>query len=1116
MINTTEEPIALFTGVELHNLIQHSISKSIELLELQLNSRSSLNRKEFAFFRLFGTHNQVPKINFDENFLLSCFHISQSDSQNTRNKDSRKNLSNYFIESNVPGNWIQYIKRGIKLMFVELWRNKAVLLPTVFTLAPNFHWEMFEHRLLKWLKSFNPLSHEEEMNPTDSRRLYYYGPRLILTTDWQDFEDISIIDITDLQRASRLYQNQKSSVIIAGGSQIPFSLLPAQALKQFPLEVKFNQNDLEKQSLWVHSGNYDSIPFENFLEKNKSTSKKYIKKENIRKENIKKTPPALVSSKDSFDHECLRKNFISLQKGHRNMANWLDCDNLIYYGREHVDLTKITKKWIEALRAYMHQRTHIKGYRSHGEAMSALNILTDYLFYYLPWWYELAKNPKVPPPSSPKEFNRYSFVCRHATESIDEFPETLLNVISWRRSSNESIAIAITQLSLFFNFLEKNFCEDESIAGFYYRSPLDKKLDAPKASKRSKTNKIIIPKNAYSYLIFYCYALEEASMEIEKLACDGKIKINPKSLRESTFLDLKKLGIDNISVKYRSNSIPLSEIPNVFQWQQRELKDSSAINKSVFIPHCTALRLLLTSVETGLRCQSVQWLDKFSWCRELSNVSSDSYTFPLYVNTDKTKTEPWSTPIVYRVKDLLLRELQFQDIFIDANAFAPVFYEGVQDTPFPPISPLFRSINSGKPISDQTYSDKWQRLMVGFEEFYRNATGETHAEFYTLKAVLSPNKEPIIRESSSGLLYCPLSLLAIHTPHACRASFATNRSGILSLSDTAELLGHSSEIVTAHYTKPSFEDISERLKDSDIAQNKDFLQFENNSEAHVRADRPESTLVRSFSKNRSTAISDFKFAPSIRLWSTEESLGPDEGLQLLRDGPMSRIKFRETHICPVGEECPADIIEHIGAPRRCGCCPLAMRCIDHLTAIAAKRNQLLERIRYLHRRYKILETQHEPMTVLDEIWNDLELDANEYLGWQLTEELLTNSLKDSQVQQKKDFLVEQPDVVRRHLMKVSRSSNTANLMLQRIADSNAYPSMATPSVELAARQIKRRLLAGKGPDVIACEDDMHSAIADAAQMLAVMMKATGLNLEQVSRTIAHPTEILLTGGPDGQ
>jgi len=341
----------------------------------------------------------------------------------------------------------------------------------------------------------------------------------------------------------------------------------------------------------------------------------------------------------------------------------------------------------------------------------------------------------------------------------------------------------------------------------------------------------------------------------------------------------------------------------------------------------------------------------------------------------------------------------------------------------------------------------------------------------------------------------------------------------LELTDAARLLGHSTEVVTAHYDKPSMEDLRDRLKASDEAMCKDFLQFEADSEVHVRADKPESALVRSFSRDRRGTVERFGFIPGVTLWATSDALS-DDGLQLLKEGPMSRIRFRETHICPVGEECPLDVVERIGAPKRCGCCPLAMRCIDHLTAIAAKRNQLLERIRYLHSRIEGLQLRGEPVAVLDELWDELDLDVNEYLGWQLSEEVLNSVSSKERAADGPTFHVEQPEVVKRHLQRISRSGNAAEFVLQRIADSNAYPSMMSPQIQAAAARLKRSLLARKGTDHLTFEDDSLDAVRDAAALLSVAMKASGLSREQIAHALAAPSSalalLLPVGGSNGR
>src|SRR5450830_1039293 len=76
--------------------------------------------------------------------------------------------------------------------------------------------------------------------------------------------------------------------------------------------------------------------------------------------------------------------------------------------------------------------------------------------------------------------------------------------------------------------------------------------------------------------------------------------------------------------------------------------------------------------------------------------------------------------------------------------------------------------------------------------------------------------------------YCPISIRVTHTPHACRATFATNRQGegTLELSDCADLLGHEGLQTTAHYTKFSAEQLEERLQRSDVALLSDYSIFD--------------------------------------------------------------------------------------------------------------------------------------------------------------------------------------------------------------------------------------------------------------------------------------------------
>ena len=94
--------------------------------------------------------------------------------------------------------------------------------------------------------------------------------------------------------------------------------------------------------------------------------------------------------------------------------------------------------------------------------------------------------------------------------------------------------------------------------------------------------------------------------------------------------------------------------------------------------------------------------------------------------------------------------------------------------------------------------------------------------------------------------------------------------------------------------------------------------------------------------------------------------------------------------------------------------------------------------------------------------------------------------------------VEEPEIVRRHLEKVSRSSNIAEFLLRRIADSNAYPRFSSPQVEAAASHLKKQLLAGRNIDTIVEWIDESDDIRTTSNMLSIMMKSTNMSISDLS------------------
>jgi len=1108
VINTTDRPIILIAASGLDQEVRASLSRAEELLRDEQNDAKVRPYMKRAFSDFLGATNQRAEVRMDEVFVQAAYDFACSDALNTATQPAMAVLAKYLNRRTVAATGFAPVKRGIKLALVELWRRKVLLLPTVFTPGTHFRMSAIDHEIIQWLQAIDPKS-TDGVQAASSHRLYFYGPRLVFASDWSRMEDVSIMDIAKLHFAQLKYSKGLHPHAIAG-SQFPWSQLPAELLRHFPERVAFSEADLVRYSAWSARNTSTRGELEDFIPEANSKSKAAPAPRLPR--TAPRAVPADTLASDAArasTHEAVLAYFKRLSK-RPDSIDWKERIPL-YPGREHIDLTQASAMWVQTFKAFLHHREHIQGYRSSYEVIASLNILADYLFLYLPWWRELFPAGEVELPMAPRDFARYAYVSRHNDEPLDVLPAPLLNIVRLRRPKAESAAICIKHLTLYFRFVGAQFGDNEQLAGAAFRNPLDDEFDMPRLSgKKNKTNKEIIPRNIYGHLLFYCYAVEEFGQHMLKLALAGTLDDNGADTRSASRYETSGFGMTPV-VSYRGIKMPLRSIPNVFTWTERKVPREGGTVK-VNVPHLTALRLLIASLETGLRCQSVQWLDRSTW-DSLNDGVGQKYTYRLLVNTDKTKVEAWAPPVVFRVRDLLQRELDFQKIFEDFDAYGPVPYEGLTSSPFDPIRPLFRAPKSGLPIGDRAYYDAWIALQVDFEAFYREVSGEKHVRLYYLKPLRTPDGQPVVkymgREANA---YCPVSTLAVHTPHSCRATFATNKQGqgILELSDVAELLGHESVVTTAHYTKFSGEQLQERLQRSDVDLVGEYSIFDAGPESpYVRPDKPHSALVQSFSKDREGTVAAFRFMPSMALWSIEDhKLDQNNGLALLKNGPMNHIRFRETHICPVGEECPADIVRHIGGPKRCGICPLAMKCIDHLPPIAAKRNQLIERIRYLHAQRKRMEAAGEPAATLDALWDELQLDINELVGWKFSEEVLRGMHAEAERNTGETIVihVDRPDIVRRHLKLVTHQCDRTEFLLQRLAESNAYPSMTSPQVQMAAALLRRRFSAGEGLDDLATLTDESDDVRAAASMLGTMMKASGLSMKEVAALLASPIQ----------
>jgi len=851
-------------------------------------------------------------------------------------------------------------------------------------------------------------------------------------------------------------------------------------------------------------------------------------------------------SKDSYlDY---LKCFYNNRTGNLRAEGWIASPT--YPGREHIDLPELGKFWFPVMEGWLNHRIHVQRFESNKVPMAALHLFSDYLFLYLPWWKELNPESSIKLVAAPKDFLRYQFVSRTKFENesnleSDKLPLTILEFIAQRRNGPDGRNTVTSHLERFFQFIITAYEDQPDIAGTNMVNPFRLYFDKIKSSRRSKTNKIPFAGNVYPHLVHYGQAVEAFGEYLMQLAYEKDI-FDEKTYGETYGFDTEKYGYIPF-VLFRGKIYKVLWIPNVYQFSKCQIQSNphkpagiyvngSRINsgenkvRDINLPQLSVLRMLMGLIETGLRGQGMQWLDRRSWDSlnvrktPLAELYTDSpldmFTL-MHVNTDKSKNDPWTAYISWRLRRSLLTEQYFQESLADIYIDIEVDYENRPHSRFLPIVPLFRSNRASTPCSDSAYFEKWIQMLFGFQYYYKTMV-EPDADIQFLELTYKPSNSDGSPKISTGKYgdYCLLSFTAIHTPHSCRATYATLRDGDLEISEIAAQLGHESTITTNYYQVPSVKSVKAKLEQFDKAVISYSGAFEASNPAYIHAERRDSALQSSFSNDRESAIAAYGFISGVSFWATDDVVADDaDAIEILKQSPASAIKWHTTHVCPVGNQCPSDLVAKIGGYRRCGLCNLAAKCVDHLPAIAAKKRELLERIRASTRSIKKLEARGDESSLnhADALYREKELDAKEFTGWTLSEEILLHSYKRLTENQDAEvyYHTDAPEIVRKHLQLISKKSSESEFLLQRIADANAYPSMETSEVRARAGMMVRKILAkaGRIDEALSIEIEPEEEIQVFISLVKPMVLAMGLSVEDlVSAIIAPSPEINASAG----
>lgn len=1120
MINLSEDPV--FIGIEdVNTQVKFACKQLIDSMSEQevLRTRNGTSPKNIAFKTLFK--NQVKW--FDQDFLQIAYkYANQGVTPNSANETSRS-FFQYFGEQSFNAKHIGYLRADLKVLFMQLWLNGDLLLPISYKLSINKKYTIPEdHELYKFVDSYyQPLGNSVSNRHTGDR-IFYYASRILRSTNWRRFKDFKLEEWAKFHELS-IKGEKDGKYAKFNIPKTPWTGFLNELLLRYPQDIHFDVDDLKAYSDWSFAS-VQTNDFELFRanwnpneEKVRLPKKRGLRpKKELSGESKYKNSLRAIS--DGLTHDDVLK-YIKQLKPNKELLS-TNFNGVSYIGREFADTKKISETWAKLFIQYKQYRLYNRGYESDKGLFASLNLLLDYICLYLPWWKDLYPNGSVGIPLSPKEFKRAYYVNRIQNYSLDTMPLTLIEFIRIKRSTPGTVYSALNQIHLFFSYLESYHAEDEELVGLGFRNPISK-LDLPKLKKRSKTTKINFPQRTIGYLQYFAYSVEAFGQFLYEMALNPshyllKPELNKSELASQILFDTQDFGYVPIFF-FKGKAIPLLKVPNSFNWKASVISCKDGLKVNRFIPYLSTIRAFILGIENGLRFASIRWLDKNIWDElnqgepqepDFSYYPKSNYSFKLSVNTDKVKDDKWQTPMVYRVRSMLQREEIFwSSIVIPDDESGEVPYQSRELSRFPNVTPLFKSPRSKMPISEKLIHDYWVIFMLGFQYLFNRVTDGEPIKFVYLSP-LGGDKSKTIINKDSGCLYTPLSMLAITTPHGCRSTFCTDKGQFLEVDDIANMVGHESKITTHYYQSLRSEDALRKFENLDkTLMSIDSNYYDESQSNFLRSDGPDGHLANKLLKDRDVAIANLGFIQSTPLWSmsdTEEQAQSVDGLKMLKESPMSNFSYELTHICPVGNVCPEEVIKKLNGKRKCGTCDLAMKCIDHLPAISAKKNELIEKIQYISRRIDVLTKKGEHQAA-DALWEEQREEAAQYIGWRFSEEQLLlerkamfEAMKEKEGNHK--YIANEPELIKKHISVITRDETIAEFFLHRLAESNAYPALASSRVEAFGSKVIR-VLQSSIDLTSEINADTEDSISLAVRGLKIMMETKNLTIDQISQLL---------------
>lgn len=763
--------------------------------------------------------------------------------------------------------------------------------------------------------------------------------------------------------------------------------------------------------------------------------------------------------------------------------------------------------WNLTQRDYLNQKTE-KGTRK--TRSQRLALLNSYLFDYLPTFFEKHPNCGFDFPTTPSKFLDFVFInfsetilaANNTSNSITAYPVSLIDYIY--AVTDEKAAAngytrtnagrdAVRTIQQYFDFIVARFSSiPECRISHNPISNWDK--DSRKGYKYSKSSKELID-------LDYWILLRKYLIEVTKVALENAESVLSHKASNQQVFKINKT-IEWLDYKVHIDSF---DATNLRIFNNEDWKDP------IKFTEYQGLLTLTIIAWSGLRHSNVRWLDVRSYAQRCPEDYLDDDFVELFVNTDKVRTEPYTSQIPGFLMRLIDKAASLRCQVNRHGFMEPIPYQGESDSKWPAIKPLLQSTktngdiflnnfllhvltefegclrentnNDGTPLTFNT--SIYKLPLYANARNFRETRAAVHAEQdYT--ALLKNTK------TGESLRFTPFKEAVIWTVHSLRLTFDSVCSVLADPETVGKVSTGQSPETVGYYSKCNIEQ-TKRIRH--IQRNSGF---EKQLPSLILSDEGSVASINDTKLDKAKYLEKYakRNHSGLHTLSSIDVHGLKSPIQTLIQASAHEIAFNRTHICPFNNECPRPVIQALAGEKTCALCPYAIFCEDHAIAISAEVKRLGDICADIS--YSLKNSDQ----LMESEVSKLKLERAQVIksisGWLVRHKLLAKKINSGEF-----YVGAKDDLIIKH---VSGSSSGSNL-LKRLIETDGVSTMTSAKLERESLRLNRQLmaLANKNPEALESQSDYHnSAPQVAVQMIKTLCNVNDISLNQLSGILENP------------